>query len=135
MNPIISANIRCFSVAFFIQEQSGAIDENFYDPRLLSSSYITRVMHGYFNEERKKAGPAEVYYKMAANNPRNPVKKADEAEKLLIRKFNADRNYKEYEEVVTVDGRKKLFYAIPLLKNDKPCLRCHGIPEDAPPQA
>jgi PAS domain S-box-containing protein len=119
--------------AFYADVAEGSISQELYDPRILSSSYITRVMHGYFNQERKKKELPEVYYKMAANNPRNPVNKADAAEILLIRKFNANRELKEYEEVLTIEGKKVLCYAIPFLENGKPCMRCHGDPEDAPP--
>jgi PAS domain S-box-containing protein len=108
------------------------IAKDFYNPQVLSSSYIVRTMHGLYNEEREKGGMRPVYYKMAANNPRNPVNKADELEAKLIKLFNENPSVKEYEEVVTVKGEKYLYYAIPFLKNEKRCMRCHGNPEDAP---
>ena len=88
-------------------------------------------MHGIYNEERKKDGLVPVYYKMAANNPRNPVNKADDLEARLIRYFNTNRNIKEYQEVVTVKNKKYLYYAIPFLKNQLHA----GYTRDANPSA
>lgn len=113
--------------------KGGQIAKEFYNPKVLSSTYIVRTMHGLYNEEREKDGLIAVYYKMAANNPRNPVNKADAQEAKLIKLFNENQNIKEYEEVVKVDGKKYLYYAVPFLKNEQRCLRCHGDPETAPP--
>ena len=108
------------------------IKNDFYAPEAMSSTYIVRTMHGLYNEERAKQGMKPVYYKLAANNPRNPVNKADAWEAREIKLFNDDPSIKEQEEIVTVEGKKYLYYAIPFLKNEKRCLRCHGNPADAP---
>ncbi|MBF0329066.1 MAG: PAS domain S-box protein [Nitrospirae bacterium] len=118
--------------AIFSAMDHGYVAKDFYNPQVLSSSYIVRTMHGLYNEERQKDGMRPIYYKMAANNPRNPVNKADEREAKLIKLFNENPSVKEYEEVVTVKGEKYLYYAIPFLKNEQRCMRCHGNPEDAP---
>jgi len=112
--------------------EHGYIAKDFYAPKFLSSTYIVRNMHVLYNEEREKNGKRPIYYKMAANNPRNPVNRADEREAKLIKLFNENPSVKEYEEVVTVNGEKYLYYAIPFMKNEQRCLRCHGHPEDAP---
>ena len=119
--------------AFYKALNQGAISKEYYSPEILSSSYIVRLMHGLYNEERKKDGLPEVYYKMASNNPRNPVNKADPAESALIRMFNENRDITEYRRIVTTGGKKYLYYAIPFLETDQACLRCHGKREDAPP--
>ncbi len=110
----------------------GLVDKDFYDPQVLSSTYVVRTMQGLNNEEREKTGRRPIYYKMAANNPRNPFNKADAREARLIKLFNENPSTKEYEEVVTVNGEKYLYYAIPFLRNDIRCMRCHGDPENAP---
>ena len=119
--------------AFFRGVASGEINKSYYNPELLSSTYIVRTQHQLFNEIREGEGLEKVYYKLAANNPRNPVNKADAIEAKLITLFNANRQVKESEEIVTVDGHKYLHYAIPFLENQQRCMRCHGDPEDAPP--
>ncbi len=112
----------------------GAVPEDLYSPVLLSSSYMVRSMHEYYNKERELAGLSRLYYKMAAINPRNPVNKATEQEENLIRKFNTNRAIKEYREIVDVNGIKHLYVALPFLENNQECLRCHGRREDAPVQ-
>ena len=119
--------------AFFASMGKGYIAKDYYDPQFLSSTYIIRTMHAFYNEEREKRGMVKVYYKMAANNPRNPVNKADEEEARIVRLFNENRDLKEYERIVKVNGKKFLYYAIPFMQNEKRCLRCHGNPDDAPP--
>jgi len=117
----------------YIQYQAkGEIPADFYAPELLSSSFIVRNQHVFYNEERKAAGFPELYYKLAANNPRNPVNKADALEKNLIEMFNKNRDIKSYKEIIEIDGKKVLYVAIPFLENSARCLRCHGKREDAP---
>jgi signal transduction histidine kinase len=118
---------------FFKARDNGLVAGNYYSPEIFSSTYIIRNMHVFYNEERNKAGLPEIYYKMASNNPRNPVNKADESESSLIRMFNEDRAVKEYRSIVAIDGKKFLYYAIPFLETTTSCMRCHGKREDAPP--
>ncbi|UCE58759.1 MAG: DUF3365 domain-containing protein [Phycisphaerales bacterium] len=120
--------------ALYRAKDEGNIARDFYAPEFLSSSYMVRNLHGYLNEARKEEGRTEVYYKMAAANPRNPVNMADALETDLIRMFNADRGTKEYREVVEVDGKKYLYYARPFLQTNEACLKCHGDRQSAPKQ-
>lgn len=114
-------------------QEEGDFPATFYAPELLSSSFIVRNQHVFYNQERKNAGYPELYYKLAANNPRNPVNKADALEKHLIEMFNEHRDIKSYREIIEIDGKKMLYVAIPFLENDARCMRCHGKREDAPP--
>jgi PAS domain S-box-containing protein len=123
---------RVMHPTYYKARDKGMIDEKFYAPEILSSSYITRVMHDFFNEARVKDGLPPVYYKLASDNPRNPVNRADEQEEALIKLFNSNRSLKEYSKVVTVNGHRQLIYAKPFLETDQPCLRCHGKRVDAP---
>ncbi len=113
-------------------QKRGEIPPTFYAPELLSSSYIVRNQHTFYNQERKAAGLPELYYKLAANNPRNPINKADALEARLIAMFNDNRELKSYREIIEVDGKKNLYIAIPFLKNEARCMRCHGKRESAP---
>jgi len=118
--------------AYYKAKDAGKVAEDFYAPEILSSSFIARVMHGYFNQERSKAGLSPVYYKLAADNPRNRLNQADEQEKALIRRFNENRALKDHTELVTMEGKKYLLYAKPFLENNHACLLCHGKRTDAP---
>jgi PAS domain S-box-containing protein len=115
-------------------QREGEVPEDFYSPELLSSSFMLRNIHSYYNEERAKAGLPPIYYKMAAFNPRNPVNQADELERRLIEMFNQDRQMTHYNQVIELDGKKYLYYALPFLANNEACLKCHGPRQDAPRQ-
>jgi len=118
--------------AFYKLKAEGLVAEKFYAPEILSSSFIVRNQHKAYNEERKAAGLDEIYYKMAALNPRNPVNKADALEEKLIRMFNENKEIKDYREVVRINGKDYLYVALPFLVNQPKCLKCHGDREDAP---
>jgi PAS domain-containing protein len=117
---------------YYKARDAGKIAGDFYAPEILSSSYVARVMHGFFNEERAKEGLPPVYYKLAANNPRNPVNKADEKEAELIRLFNKNRDLSDHTEIALIDGKKHLIYAKPFLETTQACIRCHGKRVEAP---
>ncbi|WP_421902979.1 c-type heme family protein [Maridesulfovibrio sp.] len=120
--------------ALYKYKNDNEIKKDFYAPELFSSSFIIRNLHGFYNQEKNASGEAELYYKMAANNPRNKVNKADLLEQNLITMFNKNREIKEYRDVVSINGTQYLYVAIPFLENNKGCLTCHGKCEDAPAQ-
>lgn len=120
--------------ALYKYKDENYIAKDFYAPELFSSSFIIRNLHGFYNQEKSAAGENEVYYKMAAKNPRNEVNKADPIERDLIEMFNEKRDLKEYRDVVNIDGTQYLYVAIPFLENNEGCLVCHGKREDAPAQ-
>lgn len=120
--------------ALYKAKNDGQIEQDFYSPEFLSSSYMVRNTHAYLNEVRKEGGDSELYYKMAATNPRNAVNIADALEKKLIEMFNADRAAQEYRDVIEIDGKKHLYYARPFLETDPACLKCHGDRQAAPRQ-
>ena len=117
---------------FFKAQADGQVGLDFYSPIIFSSSYIVRVMHGLYNEERVKDGRPPIYYKMASDNPRNPVNRATPYEAQLLRRFNEQRDLKEFREVTDIDGEPFLVHAMPFLETGQACLRCHGKREKAP---
>jgi PAS domain S-box-containing protein len=120
--------------AFDKLRADGKIQQELFMPELMSSSYILRNIHQYDNEERRKLGLSEFFYKLAAINPRNPVNAADDREKQLIHMFNTDKDVKEYHEIIEIDGKKYLYYALPFLTTEQSCLKCHGDRQNAPKQ-
>ena len=123
---------RVMLPALFKYKQEGKLSESFYAPELLSSSYIVRNQHQFYNQERLDAGFPEIYYKLAAINPRNPINKADALEAGLIGRFNRDRSLTKVKEIVDIGGEKFLYLAMPFLQNEKQCLLCHGKRADSP---
>jgi signal transduction histidine kinase len=118
--------------AFFQAQRDGKVVLDYYTPIIFSSSYIVRMLHGFYNEERVQFGRRPIYYKMASDNPRNPVNLATPLETALLLKFNRDPQLQEYREVVRVDGEPFLLHAVPFLRTNQACLRCHGRRQDAP---
>jgi len=119
--------------AFYQARDAKQVEPDFYDPAIFSSSYIVRLLHGFYNAERQKDGQPAIDYKMAADNPRNPVNRADPEESRLIQRFNRDRSLRQHREVVRREGKTYLVHAIPFMENKPACLRCHGRRAEAPP--
>jgi len=112
-------------------KEEGKLPKEYFSPEILSSSYITRNLHEYYNDLRKKSQLPEFYYKLAANNPRNPLNKSDEFERDLIRRFNTG-DMTEYKQVIEKEGNRYLYYALPFTKNTQDCMGCHSTPDVAP---
>ncbi|MBC8238128.1 MAG: diguanylate cyclase [Helicobacteraceae bacterium] len=106
--------------------------EEFFNPKVLSFTYIARSVYEIENKLYRKNDKPELYYKLAATNPRNGLNKATEFEQELIDRFNKDKNLREYKNLTDVDGKKYLFFAKPVTPNKASCLKCHSDPEIAP---
>ena len=117
--------------AIYKLKQEKKLYQEYFAPELLSSSCVTRYLHQYYNEQRKDNGMPEFYYKLAANNPRNPLNKSDDFEQELIKKFNG-REITEFRQVIRKDGKEFLYYALPFMDNKPGCMKCHGAPDKAP---
>ena len=103
----------------------------YFSPKLLSSTYITRHINNLQNQNRQKAGLDQVYFKFASRNPRNPVNLANAFELKLLDEFNEGLRT-EYKAIVERGTEKTLYYSVPIDRNREACMRCHGDPADAP---
>lgn len=106
--------------------------DEFFSPELLSFTYIARRIKEYANQERKKAGSVELYFKLASDNPRNPINQADSFEIDLLNRFNDDYEFEQYREVISNKDGESLYLAMPIAPNKKSCMRCHSTPDRAP---
>jgi len=112
-------------------KEDGKLYKEYFAPEILSGTYLARSMHEFYNQFRKQNDLQEVYYKIAANNPRNPMNKGDKFELELIQKFNA-KEFKEYKQVVKEGNGTFLYYAFPFATNTQECMYCHSTPDIAP---
>lgn len=112
-------------------KRNNQLYNEYFSPKLLSGTYITRHINELQNEDRQKAGLEEIYFKFASPTPRNPVNQADPSELELLGAFNKG-TLKEYKETVRVGDETFLYYAIPIDRNSAVCMLCHGDPADAP---
>ena len=112
-------------------KKEGHLYFEYFSPKLLSRTYIARGIEGYLSQEREKIKLPPLYFKLAAENPRNKVNAADALELDLLRRMRSGA-IAEYSEMVKVDGHYSLYYAIPVGKMVSSCLQCHGEPRMAP---
>lgn len=112
-------------------QDSGHLYKDYFSPKVMSFTFIARSVKELINKEREKAGLPAVYFKLATDNPRNPVNQADEFESALLARMNRGE-VGEIREVVRQDGKPSLHVALPIDRSSKACLKCHGDPKDAP---
>lgn len=112
-------------------QQSGQLDNEYFSPVLLSSTYIARGYLDFLNQSLSTEGEPRVEFKLATDNPRNPLNRADDREMALLEAMRRG----EIEDFVSVDERgdePTLFYAMATEPLTESCLQCHGDPAKAP---
>ncbi|MCE1225595.1 MAG: ATP-binding protein [Geobacteraceae bacterium] len=112
-------------------KEEGKLYKEYFSPKVMSFTYIARNVKELLGKEREKAGLQPLYFKLATDNPRNPVNQADPFESALIERMNRSE-IKEVNEVVSQNGVPTLHVAIPADRSSIGCLKCHGDPKDAP---
>jgi len=115
----------------YAQQEKGTLSSEYFSPTLFSSTYIARNVTSILNEERKKNGLPEIYFKLASDNPRNPINQADAEELVLLQRINTE-GMGEYSQLINRSDGKWLYMAVPTQKTGPICLKCHGDPADAP---
>lgn len=115
----------------FRLQKENLLAADYFTAKLMSFTFIARRIQELLNHQRRQHHVAETYFKLATDNPRNPVNQADAAESDLLRQMNEGR-IAEYRQVVDIDGRRYLYFALPVERTDRSCMRCHGKPDDAP---
>jgi PAS domain S-box-containing protein len=112
-------------------KDEGLLYQEYFSPKVMSFTFIARSVKELINKEREKVGLPPVYFKLAADNPRNPINQADAYESALLARMNRGE-VKEIREVVKQNGESTLHVAVPIDRSSKSCLKCHGDPKDAP---
>ena len=112
-------------------KKEGKLYKDFFDSRVLSSTYIARTIHDMYSASQKLKHHIPYKYKLASINPRNPKNKADEFEKAVLQKFKKGE-IKEFSTILKDNGKNYFFVAIPVERNKKSCMRCHSTPNIAP---
>ncbi len=92
----------------------------------MSTSYISRQIMN-----KLKHTLPDLNYRRSAINPRNPVNQADLFEKEMMQWFEANPEKKQWQGMVEKEGNNFYVRMMPI-RAEKPCLTCHGLPEDAP---
>ena len=112
-------------------QETGKLYKEYFSPKVMSFTYIARSVKELINKEREGMGLPPIYFKLAADNARNPVNQADPFESQLLARMNQGE-VKEIREVVKGKDGPELHLAIPIDRSSPNCLKCHGDPNNAP---
>ncbi len=112
-------------------QYEGKLDKDFFDPKILSASYIARNIHERYAFTQLAKNNVPYQYKLAATNPRNSKNQADKFETKILNQFR-NREIKEFSTILEENGEEYFFTAIPIDKNKRSCMKCHSKPEIAP---
>ncbi|WP_419765260.1 MAG: c-type heme family protein [Arcobacter sp.] len=115
---------------YSLKEQN-ILDEGFFSPVLMSSTYISARVNEEYNELLKSINRPPIEIRFSSTNPRNPNNKASELEAELLKKFNT-KELLVYKKVVKTEYGDALYYAIPTKITTDACMRCHSDPKIAP---
>ena len=94
--------------------------EDFFDPRLLSSSCITREI---YNIQRAKKN-INYDYKLIATNPLNPEHEGNSFENEILDDFKEGK-YQEYSQIIKENNKPYFFVGLPIHNSHPSCLQCH----------
>lgn len=92
----------------------------------MSTSYITRLIMSDLNLAKEAFS-----YRRVGIGARNPDYEANELERGLIRRFEAQRDLIRVEEFVEQGGERHFVTARPQ-RFEASCMHCHGDPDQAP---
>ncbi|AHJ14080.1 ATP-binding protein [Sulfurospirillum multivorans] len=94
--------------------------EDFFDPRLLSSSYITREIYNIQKEKKN----INYDYKLVATDPLNPEHEGNAFENEILETFKEGKS-KEYSSIVNEKGTRYFYVSLPIHNSQESCLQCH----------
>jgi HAMP domain-containing protein len=100
-------------------------EQIFYSPSFSGIVATTRVAN-YFSQEQP-----QYYISNGSDNPLNPNNTAEGLELELLKMFRRDRTLESFNTIGVINGKNYLVRSVPKISK-KGCLRCHGIPENAP---
>ncbi|WP_459829382.1 c-type heme family protein [Campylobacter concisus] len=109
-------------------KHEGIIKEDFFDERLLSSSYISREI---YNIQKKKYN-LDFDYKLVAMAPLNKAHEPNEFEAQVLRGFKENK-FSEFSKIIKDENGSQFFVGLPIRSQNTSCLACHNS-ESAPKQ-
>lgn len=101
-------------------KEKNIIASDFFDPRLLSASYITREIH---NIQLAKKN-INYDYKLVAMNPLNSDHLGNDFENGILQQFK-DGKSKEFSSIIEENNKKYFYVSLPISSSNPSCLQCH----------
>lgn len=108
----------------------GKVSEDYFDPRVLSSTFISQHIFKNYNAQINNKAQG-VKLRIVSDNPTNMVNLANSYEQKILEDFRKEER-EDFFDYIEEDGKEYLFYAQSVGKNSAKCLQCHGAVEDAP---
>ncbi|CUU69775.1 multi-sensor signal transduction histidine kinase [Campylobacter hyointestinalis subsp. hyointestinalis] len=98
------------------------LNDDFFDPRLMSASYITKEIYNIQKNKRK----VDYEYKLITSNVLNPMRRGNEFENKVLEGFK-DKKYSEYSKII-FDSNNSLSYfvGLPVAGLQSSCFECHS---------
>lgn len=109
----------------------GYIYDEYFSPKLLSSTYISKEVNKIYNDLRIKHGKQPIIIKFASSNPRNIDNLATTKEDVILEQFN-NQTIDKYQEIIKLNGEEAIYFAIPTKVTTAECIKCHSDPSLAP---
>jgi hypothetical protein len=106
----------------------GFVDEDYFDPVWMSSTYAVRVIDDYYQQ----LSDLDYSYKEAAIDARSPQNEANDYEKEFIEQLNQDLSLEIQSEIRNIEGEP---YFVSMRRGEmmeESCLKCHSSPDEAP---
>ena len=97
------------------------LSEDFFDPRLMSSTYITREIYKIQLAKEN----INYDYKLVATDPLNPEHEGSEFENEILEGFKENK-YKEYSRVIYDKGGASYLLSLPITNSQPSCTECHS---------
>ncbi|MEH1869919.1 c-type heme family protein [Nostoc sp.] len=104
----------------------------------LQTEFLPQSVPAYSAREvfeilRKTPDYRDFFYKEATLNPTNLRDKADGFETEIVERFRNKSDIKEVSGFRSIPGGDIFYIARPLPISEESCLKCHSVPEAAPP--
>ncbi|MGL1933233.1 MAG: diguanylate cyclase [Desulfotalea sp.] len=117
---------------FYELEKSGDLTiKGYFDPSVLSFSYIARQIQKKYEEIEREKGEMPYHYRLSATSPRNPINKASKHEATILERFR-NNEIDKFTEYIHRDDEKFYVSYTPISRTDTSCMRCHSTPDKAP---
>lgn len=113
-------------------KEENKLYNGFFNPKVLSFTYIARGIHQQLNLLRDEHNITRIDYKLATDNPRNPVNQASASELKLLNFFRENPAIQKYSSILHENDHHYIYYAMPVDPNKASCMKCHSTPDKAP---
>ncbi|WP_419769461.1 MAG: c-type heme family protein [Candidatus Marinarcus sp.] len=117
--------------AIYDLQKENLLDDTFFNPALMSSTYIATRVNEEYNELLKSINRPPVKIRFSSTNPRNPNNKSNDFESNLLEQFNK-KEISSFQTIVKTEYGDALYYAKPTKITTDECMRCHSDPKIAP---